>query len=522
MEIATENDGTHVELNSMFGVPAINTPLDTIFGEYAYIRKSIMTLANEVSGNVAMGYFCEGLRKGSRDHWGIPSPASLFNCENAIAALNAEYWNKVMTLTGVLKVMPAAKRTAWYEEIREMKTPDFVEENVRATVMDLFNSRSQFFAEKVDGIFKALSSEHVTNVPEGFGRRLIMASITGYGSYSRDRIEYLHDLRGIIAGFLGREEFVNYATREAVGSMKTDGKWNVLDGGAVRMRLYKKGTCHIEIHPDIAWQLNKVLAFLYPLAIPAQFRTKPAKRHKEFALRSDVLSQSVLNELYGILELLRGKDRKRLDLSYKKLTWQREIEDVLTAIGGVQEEGNAKVWLFDYEPIGVVREIIRSAMVPEQKCHQFYPTPAGMAQDVVDLAEIEDHHTCLEPQSGGMAIGRLLPVERTQCVEISALHCSIAKTLGYQVEQADFLAWEPGRKFDRICSNPPFSEGRALAHTVKAASLLAQGGRLTIVLPGSMRGKDVVRGMKHSWGELRHNEFKDASVSVTILKLDNL
>jgi hypothetical protein len=47
----------------------------------------------------------------------------------------------------------------------------------------------------------------------------------------------------------------------------------------VRIRIYRGvGTAHLEINPEIAYRLNGVLANLYPLAIPAQFRARPKSR----------------------------------------------------------------------------------------------------------------------------------------------------------------------------------------------------------------------------------------------------
>lgn len=84
---------------------------------------------------------------------------------------------KALNMTDVYEYMPNNRRTEWNEQIREMKTPDFEEETVRPTIMELLNSRQQFFAERVDGIFRALSGDHVTNRPEGFGKRMILARV---------------------------------------------------------------------------------------------------------------------------------------------------------------------------------------------------------------------------------------------------------------------------------------------------------------------------------------------------------
>src|SRR3546814_8229511 len=97
------------------------------------------------------------------------------------------------------------RRQEWYEQIREKQAPEFEEQTVRSTLMDLLASRTKFFAERVDGIFQSLSREHVTNCPEGFGKRMILFYvITSYNTNSHDRIGYINDLRAVIAKQIGR------------------------------------------------------------------------------------------------------------------------------------------------------------------------------------------------------------------------------------------------------------------------------------------------------------------------------
>lgn len=498
-------------------LPAVFTPLDTLFGQYAMAKKEIESLSEVVAKSSVISYFFESKR--GRYHM---SPGEIFIKEDAIKALDSDFWMRAISLTDVLKVMPAKKRNEWYQNIREFKVPVFEEETVRATIIDLLNSRTRFFAEKVDGIFQSLSRLHVTNSPEGFSQRMIVNHMIGsYGLLCHQRIEYLHDLRVVIASFMGREEISPNSTSDNVRSIEPDGVWRLLDGGALRIKFFKVGTAHIQVHPDIAWRLNQMLAFLHPAAIPSTFRTKPAKPFKEFQLHSEVISSGVLNDVRRFLERLRyAKDHRSVCLNGGGYSHRKELEHVLTMAGGVEVSPNQ--WTFDFQPHEVLKEILRSGLVPDQQAHQFYPTPAAMAQEAVDLAEIGPEDSVLEPSSGTMAIGHLLPVERTQCVEISGLHCKVAKSLGYSVHEGDFLQWEPGRTWDRIVLNPPYSKGRAEEHLKKAISLMAPGGKLTAILPASLKGKVFDTKLEHSWSTLRSNEFKDASVTVVILKLEHL
>src|SRR5690606_29076339 len=195
----------------------------------------------------------------------------------------------------------------------------------------------------------------------------------------------------------------------------------------------------------------------------------------------------------------------------------KEAESVLKALGGAQVSSFR--WTFDYNPLPVVREILASGCIPDQKSHQFYPTPESLARVACEMAGIESDHCCLEPSAG---MGGLADVmgeygcRKIACVEISPIHCKALESKGYYTIQADFLAWDDGM-FDRIVMNPPFSEGRWQAHIRHASTLLAKGGRLVAILPASAKGKDVLPGFDLEWSQIYDNEFAGTSVSVVIL-----
>lgn len=494
----------------------LHSPLETLFAQYKLDKEGIERIAGFVADAKQMNYFFEACEVSNRS--ASASAAEVFQLEPALKALNATYWQRAMALTDVLEYMPAEKRNEWHEQICKHKTPEFEKESVTATLVQMMNNRARFMAERVDGLFRALSGDHVTNQPQAFGKRFIMGYMLSYGHINWARANYIHDLRCVIGKFLGREVPTSANTHRDLDNIDHDGKWNEFDGGAFKIRLYMKGTAHMEVHPDLAWQLNKVLAFLHPMAIPPEFRTKPKRKEKEHKLHTDLVSYQVIKELedgypHNSYDARRST---KLTYEYKEPPSQPTI-DVMERLGGVLEKKG--VWEFGYVVMPVIKELARTGRLPEQKSHQFYPTPAELAEVAVEMAEIEPHHVCLEPSAGQGGLADLMPHDQTTCVEVSPLHCTVLKAKGYQIEQADFLGWGYGRTFDRIVMNPPFSEGRAVAHVKHAASMLSVGGMLVAIMPASNKGKTIVEGMKHEWSKAYDNEFKDASVSVVILKL---
>lgn len=524
-------DGEIVEDVGEFFAPMSADLIDSLVGEYSAMRGRVEDLAAAVGQEQyagALHYFVEG-NQSSRERW--YNIEKLFCLEGAIAKLNATYWNKALQLTDVLDAMPQKRRDEWFAQIESNTAPDFEESTVRATLGDLLSSRSKFFAERVDGIFRALSQEHVTNCPQGFNKRMILANVHSNFYSSTSQCGHINDLRCVIAKFMGRDEPRWDSTRRVVDIAKRrSGEWHSLDGGAMRIRVYKVGTAHLEVHQDMAWRLNAVLASLHPLAIPAEFRTKPkrAKKVKDFELFDRPLPFAVVDVLAGMRPAERAgcaglastPHALCFDYSADKAA-KDQAAQALRAIGGVERYQNAYRWFeFDYAPKEVVDQIVCSGCIPDHKSHQFYPTPASVAEKAIELAMVgaEPGMNWLEPSAGTGGLADLMPKDDTTCVEISALHCKVLEAKGHSVVQGDFLKIAPAFKpYQRIVMNPPFSEGRWQAHLQHASTMLAHDGRLVAILPASAKGKPVLEGFDLEWSPVMENQFAGTSVDVVIL-----
>jgi hypothetical protein len=532
---------------AQFFAPVASDLIDSLIGQYRSMRLRIERVADFMAGPDVAGamHHFESAARREDCHLSRSSLDRLFGLEGAIADLNAAYWSKAMHMTDVLDCMPQKRRDEWSAQImnplgkkkdryaKEWEVepiPEFTDEAVRSTFADLLSQRARFFAERVDGIFQALSKTHVTNAPEGFGKRMIVAHVDGHSKAGT-----INDLRCVVARFMGRDEPSWDATPAAVKYARQykRGEWVTLDGGALRIRCYDIGTAHLEVHPDIAWRLNCVLAQLYPAAIPSKFRERPRKAAKEHRLMSQPLPFAVLSLL---LEFRPAKDVGGPSCGWNQYKdvpgcWDLSklhgcgdvaasmVGQILESIGGTQVR-RAR-WAFDYDPTEVVKEIIASGCVPEQKSHQFYPTPRTLAERLVEFAEIGDGWV-LEPSAGTGGIADLLPKERTTCVEISPLHCKVLEAKGHKVEQADFLAWaaSTSARFDHVVMNPPFSDGRWQAHLQAAASLLTGKGAVSAILPSGAKARaaELLPGFELSFQGPFDNQFPGASVSVVLLK----
>lgn len=556
--MSTIAESAHFELadDKPFFAPASSDLLDGLLGQYKLMRQRIEQVAGIFDGDLGgvFHYFIEGNRGGDGSRYSSLTAEKIFQMDGAIAALNATYWSKALALTDVLDCMPQARRDKWNAQIRDPQgikarghrsdgakwevepLHEFNEETVRPTIRELLLSREKFFAERVDGIFRGLSSTHVTNVPEGFSKRMIISHVlSSYGTTEHSRVGLINDLRCVIAKFMGRDE-PGYQSTDPIVTMarRQHGKWITMDAGMLRLKVFKVGTAHLEVHPDMAWRLNQVLASMHPLAIPAEFRTKPRKAAKAFDLMGRPLPFAVVNMLVR-LRVVRHRtsewperyaeiqNARQFEFGDHDKAVRAEAERVLESVGGARAKlGGLNYFQFDYEPGEVLNQIVASGCIPHDKAHQFYPTPERLAKMCAELAEIGPEHSVLEPSAGNGDLAAHLPAERTTCVEVSALRCSVLKSRGLTAIEADFLDWShermcSGELFDRVVMNPPFSEGRAVDHLVAASTLVKPGGRLVAILPASMRGKEPLTGFQHVWSPVFSGEFVGTSVAVAIL-----
>lgn len=534
---------TFEELFEAADVPTVASLLAAYKVERARVER-IAALFTDADDLGVVQHFLDAAR--DRHSGYTPSPGELFKLEPAVAVLNARYWQSVLDTTDVYAAMPQPRRDAWNKSISERKTPDFADATVLATLQRLLADRKTYFAEKVDGIFRALSGDHKTNLPTGFSKRMILQGVyEGYSSTSR--CGHVSDLREVIAKFMGRDVPHYLGTWEVVKYAREycRGEWVTVDGGALRIRVYANGNGHLEIHPEMAWRLNCVLASIYPNAIASELRTKPRKLPKDWPLFGRPLPFAVLALLQrgdiakpvdaedARIQLRNNRYIDDSDITPKRIAalvhsgWRftfrgdddgarDEARRVLEALGATRAYG-ADAYDFAYDPRAALREVAASGCLPDAVAFQFYPTPSDLAARVVELADIGPDHAVLEPSAGQGALADLLPKGRTVCVEVSELHAAILRAKGHTVACADFLSWD-GVGFDRVVMNPPFSEGRWRAHLEHAAALVVPGGRLVAVLPASARGKDVLPGWSCSWTE--PVAFPGTSISVVVLAAD--
>lgn len=125
-----------------------------------------------------------------------------------------------------------------------------------------------------------------------------------------------------------------------------------------------------------------------------------------------------------------------------------------------------------------------------KKKYQAFFTPDKLADRVVQMAELENHHSILEPSAGNgsliRAARRLLGADKIiYCYEKSELNRNeLAKFDLVNILGNDFIA-EHEKKivptFDRIVANPPFSKNQDIQHIRAMYDFLKDDGILVSI-----------------------------------------
>lgn len=153
---------------------------------------------------------------------------------------------------------------------------------------------------------------------------------------------------------------------------------------------------------------------------------------------------------------------------------------------------------------------------------QLFPTPAGIAAQMIEAADIQAGHRVLEPSAGTGVLGEAARVAGgvTTLVEVAYALADRLRLRFDDVRQADFLTCNGDLgKFDRVVMNPPFSNGDDIRHILHARTFLKPGGRLVALCANGPRQQEKLRPLASSWEDLPEGSFKEAGTGVRVALL---
>ncbi|HAV8296998.1 TPA: class I SAM-dependent methyltransferase [Escherichia coli] len=167
----------------------------------------------------------------------------------------------------------------------------------------------------------------------------------------------------------------------------------------------------------------------------------------------------------------------------------------------------------------------RASVTEIQASSQLFITPAPVCRQMVELAEITDSDSIMEPEAGTGAILRAIrettPLARCDAVELNA---DLARHLrsafpGVNVWCGDFLEYRTENPYSKILMNPPFHHAQDIRHIQQALRLLKAGGILTAICLNGPRQQKILKPLAEVWEPLPSGTFMYTAVCTALIRI---
>ena len=165
-----------------------------------------------------------------------------------------------------------------------------------------------------------------------------------------------------------------------------------------------------------------------------------------------------------------------------------DVNAALESLGGKWNR-KAKGHVFDSDPTDKIEDAILTGEVTPPSKNGYFPTPAGIVKQLIDLAGVERGMFVLEPSAGRGNIAKPLSdigakVTAFELLPENREYLKHNITL-YLDPEPDFMkARVPmdGAQFDAVVMNPPFEKQADIDHVLHAYKMLKPGSRLVSVM----------------------------------------
>lgn len=199
----------------------------------------------------------------------LPHGAQLHDDESKVRReLDDRMWRRAFDLTGFKQLMDA-QAVEKFEKSLCPEPPEFTEETIRATFIDLQINAGQMFRRGVFNVFRYLSDDYRTNAREPFriGRKVVMTCMvrTSFGrglcirhGTSSDR---LNDLDRVFQTLDGKQ----YHSRTLESDMNIAfAQGEIFESDFYRVKAFKNGNMHVEFkRVDLLDKVNEQIAEFY-------------------------------------------------------------------------------------------------------------------------------------------------------------------------------------------------------------------------------------------------------------------
>lgn len=228
----------------------------------------------------------------------------------------------------------------------------------------------------------------------------------------------------------------------------------------------------------------------------------------------------------------------------------KRFNDVLESLGGKwSRKLKGHVFADDIEVAELIDLVVETGCYPENNPYSFFPTPAGVASQMAEIAlghvdlwtdAFDDGIDMLEPSAGsGMLVyaaidkfkDRLKSIKMCEIEpdKVQKLYSKYSDRSDVQIINGDYLSTNLKNKYNVVIMNPPFScKGNPAVwadHVSKAYSELRSHGVLVSIVPASFKfgiNKKIVAlrdmiGARYAMFDLPVDTFKNSGAMVNTL-----
>lgn len=173
-----------------------------------------------------------------------------------------------------------------------------------------------------------------------------------------------------------------------------------------------------------------------------------------------------------------------------------EVKKALELIGGSWKGGNTQGFVFKEDPSDYLSQLCEGEKINLKKEFQFFGTPPALADQLVELAELQSEYTILEPSAGQgaivKAIHRVFPELVVDCYELMDLNRSFLEKLPNTcIIGSDFITEEKETVYDCIIGNPPFSKNQDIDHVYEMYRCARKSGRVVSIMSNHWRSSSA-------------------------------
>ena len=186
--------------------------------------------------------------------------------------VDAQGWKHLLSESGMQSLMSASKRTAFRREVDGDDVPELTLEAICGTFGALHEARGEMFEQGVIECFRRLSWRYKTNLPQKFGKRIIITRLVTLYGVDYDTASHLDDLLRVFHVLEGKPEpdhrQGSYILLEQ--AMRAQGSWpKPVAHAYYKAQLFMSGNAHLTFtRPDLIERVNGILAKHYPNALP--------------------------------------------------------------------------------------------------------------------------------------------------------------------------------------------------------------------------------------------------------------